>query len=40
MAGAPAIAVNQWDNAVLVNPVTLREDDDGVVVSRLGSLLL
>jgi seryl-tRNA(Sec) selenium transferase len=40
MAGTPAIAVNQWGNAVVVNPVTLREEDDGTVVSRLGSLLL
>jgi len=40
-SGTPAIAVNRdGDKAVLVNPVTLREEDDGVVASRLGNLLL
>lgn len=39
--GTPAIAVNRdADKAVLVNPVTLRPEDDGLVVSRLGQLLL
>ncbi|MBV9547486.1 MAG: hypothetical protein JOY61_24195, partial [Chloroflexi bacterium] len=39
--GTPAIAVGRdGDRAVLVNPVTLRPDDDGVVASRLGQLLL
>jgi L-seryl-tRNA(Ser) seleniumtransferase len=39
--GTPAIAVNRdADRAVLVNPVTLRPQDDGLVVSRLGQLLL
>jgi L-seryl-tRNA(Ser) seleniumtransferase len=40
-AGSPAIAVGRdGDSAVLVNPVTLQEKDDGLVVSRLGNLLL
>jgi L-seryl-tRNA(Ser) seleniumtransferase len=40
-SGTPAIAVNRdGDSAVLVNPVTLREEDDGIVASRLGELLL
>jgi hypothetical protein len=40
-SGTPAIAVNrEGDAAVLVNPVTLREEDDAVVASRLGELLL
>jgi L-seryl-tRNA(Ser) seleniumtransferase len=38
--GTPAIAVNRDGDSVLVNPVTLREEDDGVVASRLGVLLL
>jgi L-seryl-tRNA(Ser) seleniumtransferase len=40
LAGTPAIAVGRWDDTVVINPVTLREEDDGIVVSRLGSLLL
>ena len=40
-SGSPAIAVGRvGDDAVLVNPVTLQEQDDGLVVSRLGNLLL
>jgi seryl-tRNA(Sec) selenium transferase len=40
-AGTPAIAVGRdGDKAVLVNPVTLQEQDDGLVASRLGNLLL
>jgi L-seryl-tRNA(Ser) seleniumtransferase len=40
-SGSPAIAVGRvGDEAVLVNPVTLREQDDGLVASRLGNLLL
>jgi L-seryl-tRNA(Ser) seleniumtransferase len=38
--GAPAIAVGRDGEAVIINPVTLREEDDGVVASRLGELLL
>lgn len=39
--GTPAIAIGrEGDAAVLVNPVTLREEDDGVVAARLGVLLL
>lgn len=40
MAGTPAIAVRQINDAIIVNPVTLREEDDGIVISRLGTLLL
>jgi seryl-tRNA(Sec) selenium transferase len=40
MTGNPAVAVNREGDAILVNPVTLREEDDGVVASRLGQLLL
>jgi L-seryl-tRNA(Ser) seleniumtransferase len=40
LAGSPAIAVGRDGEAITVNPVTLREEDDGVVVSRLGTLLL
>lgn len=40
-AGVPAIAVGRdGGDAILINPVTLREEDDGVVASRLGALLL
>jgi L-seryl-tRNA(Ser) seleniumtransferase len=40
-SGSPAIAVGRvGDEAVLVNPVTLKEQDDGLVASRLGNLLL
>jgi L-seryl-tRNA(Ser) seleniumtransferase len=40
-AGTPAIVVGRdGENAILVNPVTLREEDDGIVASRLGNLLL
>ncbi len=38
--GSPAIAVDREDEAILINPVTLREEDDSVVASRLGELLL
>jgi L-seryl-tRNA(Ser) seleniumtransferase len=41
MSDTPAIAVGRaGDNAVLINPVTLREEDDATVASRLGRLLL
>ncbi|MBV8715747.1 MAG: hypothetical protein JOZ65_11840 [Chloroflexi bacterium] len=40
-SGKPAIAVGRdGDSAISINPVTLREEDDGTVVSRLGNLLL
>jgi len=40
-SGTPAIAVGRdADAAVLINPVTLQAQDDGLVVSRLGNLLL
>lgn len=40
-SGTPAIAVGRdADAAVLINPVTLQEQDDGLVVSRVGNLLL
>jgi len=40
-SGVPAIAVGRdGDAAITINPVTLREEDDGVVASRLGELLL
>jgi D-glucosaminate-6-phosphate ammonia-lyase len=39
-SGIPAIAVGREGDAVVINPVTLREEDDGVVASRLGELLL
>jgi len=39
--GVPAIAVGrEGDSAITINPVTLREEDDGVVASRLGELIL
>jgi D-glucosaminate-6-phosphate ammonia-lyase len=37
--GTPSIAVNIDGDSVIVNPVTMREEDDGVVASRLGVLL-
>jgi L-seryl-tRNA(Ser) seleniumtransferase len=40
LKGNPAIAVNIDGNAIVVNPVTMLEEDDGVVASRLGELLL
>jgi L-seryl-tRNA(Ser) seleniumtransferase len=40
LAGTPAIAVDRDAAAILINPVTLREEDDGVVASRLGMLLM
>jgi L-seryl-tRNA(Ser) seleniumtransferase len=40
LAGSPAIAVGRDTDAITINPVTLREADDGLVVSRLGALLL
>jgi L-seryl-tRNA(Ser) seleniumtransferase len=40
-SSTPAIAVGRdGDSAISINPVTLREEDDGTVVSRLGNLLL
>jgi D-glucosaminate-6-phosphate ammonia-lyase len=39
-SGMPAIAVGRDDDSILINPVTLREEDDGLVASRLGVLLL
>lgn len=40
-SGTPRIAVNRdGDAAVLVNPVTFSEDEDGIVASRLGNLIL
>ena len=39
-AGNPAIAVGRDGEAILINPHTLREEDDGLVASRLGALLL
>jgi D-glucosaminate-6-phosphate ammonia-lyase len=40
-SGTPAIAVQRdGDRAIGINPVTLQEQDDGTVVSRLGNLLL
>jgi len=40
-SGVPAIAVGRdGDSAITINPVTLREEDDGVVASRLGELIL
>jgi L-seryl-tRNA(Ser) seleniumtransferase len=39
--GVPAIAVGrEGDTAISINPVTLREEDDAVIASRLGELLL
>jgi D-glucosaminate-6-phosphate ammonia-lyase len=40
LAGSPPIAVGRDGDAITINPVTLREEDDGLVVSRLGALLL
>ena len=40
LAGTPSIAVNREAESILVNPVTLREEDDGLVASRLGMLLM
>jgi L-seryl-tRNA(Ser) seleniumtransferase len=40
LSGSPAIAVGRDADAITINPVTLREADDGRVVSRLGELLL
>jgi D-glucosaminate-6-phosphate ammonia-lyase len=40
LAGTPAVAVGREGDAITINPVTLREEDDGVVASRLGQLLL
>jgi L-seryl-tRNA(Ser) seleniumtransferase len=40
-SGVPAIAVGRdGDTVITINPVTLREEDDGVVASRLGELIL
>ncbi len=40
-SGVPAIAVGrEGDSAISINPVTLREEDDAVIASRLGELLL
>jgi L-seryl-tRNA(Ser) seleniumtransferase len=40
LTGSPAIAVGHHGDAVTINPVTLRDEDDSVVISRLGTLLL
>jgi hypothetical protein len=40
LSGTPAIAVGRDADAITINPVTLREEDDGLVASRLGQLLL
>jgi D-glucosaminate-6-phosphate ammonia-lyase len=40
LSGMPAIAVGRDADGILINPVTLREEDDGLVASRLGQLLL
>jgi L-seryl-tRNA(Ser) seleniumtransferase len=40
LKGNPSIAVRVEGEAVNVNPVTVREEDDGVIASRLGALLL
>ena len=34
------LLVVNGDAAIIINPVTLREEDDGVVASRLGELIL
>jgi L-seryl-tRNA(Ser) seleniumtransferase len=40
-SGTPAIAVGRDGNAaIIINPVTLHEEDDGLVAARLGNLLL
>jgi D-glucosaminate-6-phosphate ammonia-lyase len=39
-AGNPGIAVKQEGNEISINPVTLREEDDGLVISRIGALLM
>jgi L-seryl-tRNA(Ser) seleniumtransferase len=39
-SGSPAIAVGRFGDAITINPVTLREEDDGLVASRLGELIL
>jgi D-glucosaminate-6-phosphate ammonia-lyase len=38
--GNPAIAVDRDGEVININPVTLREEDDGLVVSRVGALIL
>jgi D-glucosaminate-6-phosphate ammonia-lyase len=40
LSGTPAIAVGRYGEVITINPVTLREEDDGLVASRLGQLLL
>src|SRR5579859_1271949 len=40
LAGTPAIAVNRDAESILINPVCMREEDDGLVASRLGQLLM
>jgi D-glucosaminate-6-phosphate ammonia-lyase len=40
-AGVPAIAVGRdADQAITINPVTLREEEDGIVIARLRELLM
>jgi D-glucosaminate-6-phosphate ammonia-lyase len=40
MNGNPAVAVGRQAAAITINPATLREEDDGLVVARVGTLLL
>jgi L-seryl-tRNA(Ser) seleniumtransferase len=39
-SGNPAIAVDRDGDVININPVTLGEEDDGLVVSRVGALIL
>ena len=40
MAGSPAIALgSDIPGSVTINPVTVREEDDGVIAARLRELL-
>jgi D-glucosaminate-6-phosphate ammonia-lyase len=39
-SGSPAIAVDRDGEVININPVTLGEEDDGLVVSRVGALIL
>ena len=39
-SGNPAIAVDRDGEVININPVTLAEEDDGLVVSRVGALIL
>jgi hypothetical protein len=40
LKGNPAVAVGREEDTIIVNPVTVREEDVGVIASRLGTLLL